>query len=55
MAFGYHTGHLWHLFLHPVRNFWSADAKIIVLETVNVSDLGWHPLRKRSCTCSEGI
>jgi hypothetical protein len=21
MAFGYHTGHLWHLFLHPVRNF----------------------------------
>jgi hypothetical protein len=21
LSFGYHTGHLWHLLLHPVRNF----------------------------------
>ena len=55
MTLRYHTGHLWRLLLHPVRNFWSADAKRIVLETVNVSDLGWHALRCIAALVQKGI
>jgi len=53
MTFGYHTGHLWRLLLHPVRNFWSADAKRIVLE-IKCFRSGLTCTVLCSCTCSEG-